>query len=146
MANQVCEKLLGNIRTSKLNYLVNETPYSAFITIRKRFIKGYADSSNVPFAQNEGSNLEALQIENNSLLLEYKNLPNEVETLKKKNKIIEDSLAGYIDENVAMNQKLFILKGELAILTDSVTKTTILRYLIALLITKIQKYLPSQKT
>ena len=68
MANQVCEKLLNNTRTSKLLYLVNETPYSAFITIRKQFIKGYEESSIVTIAQNEVPSLEVLQIENNSIL------------------------------------------------------------------------------
>jgi hypothetical protein len=44
------------IRTSKLHYLVNETKYPAFMTIRKRFIKWYEDS----IAQKKGFDLEAL--------------------------------------------------------------------------------------
>ena len=35
-ANKVCEQLLNSVKTSNLNYLVNETPYSAFITIRNQ--------------------------------------------------------------------------------------------------------------
>ena len=38
-ANYVCNQVLRVIKESDLNYLVNETPYSAFITIRKKFIK-----------------------------------------------------------------------------------------------------------
>ena len=38
-ANFVCNRVLRVIKESNLNYLVNETPYSAFITIRKKFLK-----------------------------------------------------------------------------------------------------------
>ena len=38
-AHRVCEDLLSILKSSKLNYLVKETPYSAFVTIRKRFVK-----------------------------------------------------------------------------------------------------------
>ena len=38
---KVCENLINDVKASNLNYLVNETPYSAFITIRKRFTKEY---------------------------------------------------------------------------------------------------------
>ena len=101
MAKQVCEKPLDNISTSKLYYLVNETTYSGFITIRKRITRGYDDSSNVTLAHDVDPNLEALQVENNFLLLKCKNLTTEVETFKKENKMLENTLAGYIDENVA---------------------------------------------
>ena len=52
-ANKVCEQLLNSVKASNLNYLINETPYLAFITIRKRFAKGYEDISNVTVAQDE---------------------------------------------------------------------------------------------
>ena len=38
-ASFVCNQVLRVIKESDLNYLVNETPYSAFITIRKKFLK-----------------------------------------------------------------------------------------------------------
>ena len=34
-----CDQILFSLKMSRLNYLVNETPYSAYITIRKKFIK-----------------------------------------------------------------------------------------------------------
>ena len=37
-ANFACGQLLFNLRNSNLNYLVKETPYSAYITIRKRLV------------------------------------------------------------------------------------------------------------
>ena len=38
-AGDICEKLLLEIRASNLNFVVHETPYSAQICLRKRFIK-----------------------------------------------------------------------------------------------------------
>ena len=38
-AQQSCDKVLALLRGSGLNYLVQETPYSAFITIRKSFCR-----------------------------------------------------------------------------------------------------------
>jgi hypothetical protein len=34
-----CGKILFSLKMSRLNFLVKETPYSAYITIRKKFIK-----------------------------------------------------------------------------------------------------------
>ena len=34
-----CGQVLFSLKTSKLNYLVNETPYSVYITIRKKFMR-----------------------------------------------------------------------------------------------------------
>ena len=50
-AHIVCENLLNKVKHSKLNYLVNETPYSVFITIRKKFTKEHQDLPNVTLAQ-----------------------------------------------------------------------------------------------
>ena len=34
-----CRKLMGEIQSSNLNYLTQETPYSLYITVRKKFTK-----------------------------------------------------------------------------------------------------------
>ena len=34
-----CGQILFGLKRSKLNYVINETPYSAYITIRKKFLK-----------------------------------------------------------------------------------------------------------
>ena len=57
-ANQVCERILKFIKESNLNYLINETPYSSFVTIRKRFTKGFTDSSEVTFVSDDVSSLQ----------------------------------------------------------------------------------------
>ena len=38
-ASFLCNQILKVVKDSRLNYLVNETPYSAHITIRKKFVK-----------------------------------------------------------------------------------------------------------
>ena len=39
-ARQTCDMLISSIRDSNLNFFVQETPFSAFINIRKTFCKG----------------------------------------------------------------------------------------------------------
>ena len=46
-AHTVSEQMLSILKSSKLNYLVKETPYSAFVTIRNRFFKDIQDISGV---------------------------------------------------------------------------------------------------
>ena len=38
-AQYACGQILFSLKNSNLNYVVKETPYSAYITIRKKFIK-----------------------------------------------------------------------------------------------------------
>ena len=38
-AQDVCHQLLNHLRLSNLNFLVSETPFSAQIFLRKRFVK-----------------------------------------------------------------------------------------------------------
>ena len=57
-AHQVCENILKTIKSSKLNYVVNETPYSSYITIRKAFTKEHKGLSNVTLVCEDEVNLE----------------------------------------------------------------------------------------
>ena len=38
-ATAVCQLILNQLRSSNLNFIVSETPYSAQIMLRKRFVK-----------------------------------------------------------------------------------------------------------
>ena len=53
-AQHACGQILFSLKNSNLNYLVKETPYSAYITIRKKYIKeiGVNDVPN-SFKENE---------------------------------------------------------------------------------------------
>ena len=63
-AHVVCEQILSVLKTSNLNYLVKETPYSAFVTIRKRFVKEKHDISNVTLAPEDNLTDPNLKTEN----------------------------------------------------------------------------------
>ena len=39
-----CGQILFSLKSSQLNYVVKETPYSAYITIRKKFLKSFEES------------------------------------------------------------------------------------------------------
>ena len=42
-----CDNILGEIRASNLDFLIQESPYSIYITIRKKFIKDAPQISNI---------------------------------------------------------------------------------------------------
>ena len=106
-ASHVCENLLNNVKSSNLNYLVNETPYSAYITIRKMFIKNYiqvkdpVESNNATLAQ---------EVHSNDNEIECDRLKSELKLVKKELHDAKSNLEGYEKENVSLNQNLFILK------------------------------------
>ena len=39
-----CGQILFSLKTSKLNYMVKETPFSAYVTIRKKFVKNLSNN------------------------------------------------------------------------------------------------------
>ena len=41
-----CGQILFSLKMSKLNYLVNETPYSMYVTVRKKFLKDTIEMHN----------------------------------------------------------------------------------------------------
>ena len=77
-AHTVCEQMLAILKSSKLNYLVKETPYSAFVTIRKRFVKDNQDISGVTLAQVDNNNSDQ-SFKRENLILKQKCKSLEVE-------------------------------------------------------------------
>ena len=55
-----------------------------------------------------------LKKDNSNLILQYKKFQTELKLIKEENSELKQSLAGYKHENVVLNQKVFILKGDLA--------------------------------
>ena len=86
-ANFACGQIIFSLKSSKLNYIVKETPYSAYITIRKKFLKS--------FEQSETDNIH--EIVNKAKLDEdikfkLKSVENENVNLKERNKDVERDL------------------------------------------------------
>ena len=63
-ANKTCDRLIAFLRDSGLNFLVQETPFSAFLTIRKTFCRGSKTNYNHPVSEDKYEDLEKLRIEN----------------------------------------------------------------------------------
>ena len=83
-AKETYDKLLGQVRSSNLNFLVKETPYSVFISVRK-------SSANTSEKQDEtdGNNLQntydELKGKYNDLVNKYNELLGNFEDMKNKN-------------------------------------------------------------
>lgn len=86
-ANFACGQIIFSLKSSKLNYVVKETPYSAYITIRKKFLKS--------FEQSETDNIDKIV---NSAKLDddikdkIKKVEKENIKLKQRNKEVESDL------------------------------------------------------
>ena len=104
-AHLQCEQLLSIIKTSNLNYLVKETPYSAFVTIRKRFVKDKQDNSIVTLAPEENLRDPSLKTENFILKQRCKALECELGNLKKDKANSEFAVQKLSKENESLDEK-----------------------------------------
>ena len=102
---EVCEKLLNQVKTSNLNYILSETPYSANICIRKWFQKNKvatllsSESENSYIEDNKRlkMKLKKVETENDALKVTVRSLEKKAEKaesdlndFKKKNKNVSD--------------------------------------------------------
>ena len=90
-ADAVCENVLECLKTSNLNFLIQESPYSVYVTIRKRFLKNSPQKIPSPKKTEEvlkqrvfylESFVGSLNEENAALKDGIKNKDIEIETLK----------------------------------------------------------------
>ena len=100
-ADNVFGQVLICLRMSKLDYMVKETPYSAYVTIRKKFIKSIDENmiemGNVDLERNDAiDNLKRVEKENSFLKQRLKEQESECGILKIeqdeieiKNKVLE---------------------------------------------------------
>ena len=107
-AEFACGKILFGIRQSKLNYVLNETPYSAYITIRKKFTNGV-------IVNNE----EMAKDASGAKVLES-NLTKENRELKEKLKDVETICALIQIENEEFELKNDSLKKDIVSLDDKI--------------------------
>ena len=124
-ADNVFGQVMICLRMSKLDYLVNETPYSAYVTIRKKFLKsvdhevideGHVDKSNTLDNQKQLENencalkrkVKDLESACNKLKFEYEEIEVKYEDLEKENNSLEDKLANlhtYLDKQKVFEEK-----------------------------------------
>ena len=96
-----CENILSLLRKSGLNFVSQETPFSAYLTIRKKFFKNFQNLATT-FGSDMDENDEKLtKFENESLKTRPSlNLKNEleenlqkIEKLKSENEVLQKKLA-----------------------------------------------------
>ena len=97
-ANETCEKVLRSIKQSQLDFLLQETPYSVFLTIRKRFIKDFKNLSTA-----------TQTIESDFV----------IKDLKSDNKELRDVIIGKEEEIETSKNETFILQKRLKMLKGS---------------------------
>ena len=95
MAMATCEKVLSTVKKSALNFIIQETPFSAYLTIRKTYCK---DIKNLTVAEDnhDEQNKEKItkfEKENIYLKNELEEIRTKFEIVKKENKILHQSLA-----------------------------------------------------
>ena len=91
-ANETCEKLLRCIKQSQLDFLLQETPYSAFITVRKRFVKNFNAPSATHGTVESDKVIEDLRSENEKLRDVISEKDAEIESFRNGNFILQNRL------------------------------------------------------
>ena len=113
MAGEACDAVMSFIKMSQLDFLIQETPYSSFITIRKKFRKDSNNRAGAALAtKNTVDIIEGLKKENDTLknILEekeaqFKAAREESTLLLQKLQKAEKEMFNYCEDNVKLNKK-----------------------------------------
>ena len=103
LAQSVCQQLLSQLKLSNLNYVVTETPYSAQINIRKRFLKELSEANPAFFSSD--MNLKKLTEENIALKAEIECVKTARNVEKDKVKALEGKIDGIKAEALKAHEK-----------------------------------------
>ena len=98
--HHACGQILFSLKNSKLNYVVRETPYSAYITIRKTFIKEVSETIvNVSEENKTLREINTLKDKNDTLerklalvTFDFEEMEIKYEALDKENKNLDDQI------------------------------------------------------
>lgn len=131
-ASFVCNQVLRVIKESNLNYLVNETPYSAFITLRKKFVKDRVvnEVSEVTTTVDDLALSDVvLRQENIALRQKFKDLEGDkgqlmmtIDELELKVKALEKNVVVLESEKASLSIRLEIAKGQISNQNDELQK------------------------
>ena len=127
-AYEMCEQVLQNVKNSNLNFMVKETPFSVFITIRKKFFSGrdpnlLGNPENVAkeVIENLGAKAHQLEQENinfsrelNNKSLKLENTTNELSKDMAEEKNLEKNKAATEKtlEDTCLENQIFKMKSE----------------------------------
>ena len=111
-ANEACDKIIQEIRSSKLNFVISESPYSAQISLRKRFLKEYKSQQSFSKLSVSQDELAGLKLENQNLnrsLVETEAKALEFQTTikileKKLDKCENEAMRGFENSKIALDK------------------------------------------
>ena len=72
--NKICEDLIKKVCASNLTYQINQTPYSLYVSIRKKFVKEFDPNTSPKSTPDHSKFIETLVTENNYVKSEYQKL------------------------------------------------------------------------
>ena len=91
--NEVCAEIIRTVNASNLNFQVNQTPYSMYISIRKKFLKDRQEGN--LYSENQSKDLKN---ENEYLREEYEKLYGLYKTTFQKNIHLESEISKFEDQ------------------------------------------------
>ena len=94
MAHETCDKVMSAVKNSQLDFFIQETPFSCFITIRKKFKRGFK----IQVSDKEDISLKANPI---------------VTDLKSENKGLRETVEELQVQLEAANSESFLLQSKL---------------------------------
>ena len=87
-----CSNVLDTIKSSHLDFYLQETPYSAFITIRKKYVKNFQPSEQKYTSIASSTVIENLELENKKLKIENQEVKAESEKSRNELLIVQKKL------------------------------------------------------
>ena len=121
-AENVFGQVLICLRMSKLDFLIKETPYSAYITIRKKFVKSVIGNEeileidNVKVIDNQHDKLKetlkSLETRYGMLEFEHEELEMKYEQTKRDYSALEDTIEEAYEESRNLKKNLKELEAE----------------------------------
>ena len=95
MALATCENVLSTVKKSGLNFIIQETPFSAYLTIRKTYYKDFQNPTVTEDNQNEQSDDKVKKLEKENIYMreELKETARKFEIMKNDNQVLQERLA-----------------------------------------------------
>ena len=112
-AHETCEEIIKKVCASKLNYTMNQTPYSVYLTIRKKYVKEYEPEIETFDKVALNVQKDALENENNLIKHEYKKLYQYYQNCLQNNTFLQAELEEIKTEKNDLESKLKNRKVEL---------------------------------
>ena len=107
-ADYACGQIIFNLKSSKLNYLVKETPYSLYITVRKTFVNNVKEATlnSVIISKDVSENEILLRKENGELKDKLNDLKTSNALIQVENEELEDKTESLVRDIICLEDNL----------------------------------------